>query len=131
MGRPRKPTAILEASGAFLKNPQRKRDSEVIPTGELGDPPSRLEREEIAMWHELAADLLPGVAKNSDRPAFELLVCLMVGFTRKRLSGAELGQLTALQGRFGMTPADRSKVKASDDNAQDPLEAFLGRGTAP
>ncbi len=127
MGRPRKPTATLEASGAFIKDPQRRRPAEPIPSGELGAPPISLDREEVAMWHEMAGILPPGVAKNSDRPTFELLVCLMVGFRHRRLTGTELGQLIALQGRFGMTPADRSKVRVSDDNAQDPLEAFLCR----
>jgi phage terminase small subunit len=124
--RPRKPTAVLEASGAFIKNPQRKRPLEPKPTGELGDPPSHLEREEVLTWHEMAADIPPGVATNADRRMFEVLVCLMVGFRHRRLSGTELGQLTSLSGRFGMTPADRSKVKVSNDNAQDPLEDFLG-----
>jgi hypothetical protein len=131
VSRPRKPTAVLEASGAFLKNPQRKRPAEPQPSGVLGDPPPHLEREETLTWHELAANIPPGVATNADRHTFEMLVCLMVGFRHRRLNGAELSQLTALSGRFGMTPADRSKVKVANDNAQDPLEAFLGRGTAP
>ncbi len=100
MARPRKPTAILETSGAFIKNPQRRRPTEPKPTGELGNPPGRLEREEVAMWHEMAAVLPPGVAKNSDRPSFEMMVCLMVGFTRKRISAAEQNLLASLQGPF-------------------------------
>jgi hypothetical protein len=128
MARPRKPTAVLEASGAFINHPNRKRPHEPKPVGELGDPPETLSQTERLLWLEIAADLPPGVGTNADRKSFEIMVCLMNQFRQsRRITGAELSQLTGLFGRFGMTPADRSKVKVSNDNAQDPLEAFLGQ----
>jgi len=130
--RPRKPTAVLEASGAFINHPNRKRPHEPKPDGVLGDPPQHLSQSERVLWFEIATEIPSGVATNADRPAFEILVCLFNQFRQsRRITGAELSQLTGLFGRFGMTPADRSKVKVSNDNAQDPLEAFLGQQPSP
>lgn len=128
MGRPRKPTALLETAGAFAKNPQRRiaRQGEPIPTGELGEPPACLDREEKAAWRELAAELQPGVAGNCDRSAFEELVKLKVGARRHRLSGTEQGLLLSYLSKFGLTPSDRSKVRAAQVEV-DPLSDFLER----
>jgi hypothetical protein len=63
MTRPRKPTAVLEQGGAFVKDPQRKRarQNEPKPSGPIGDPPDHLDREEIQAWQYLASILLPGI----------------------------------------------------------------------
>ncbi len=37
MGRPRKPTAIKEANGAFKKNPQRRPKNQPLPPDDDGD----------------------------------------------------------------------------------------------
>lgn len=44
---PRKPTALLEASGAFLANPSRHR-VDVTAAGPIGGPPEHLEPDEAA-----------------------------------------------------------------------------------
>ncbi len=118
---------LHEASGSFVVHPERKaeRALEPKPTGVLGSPPARLNAEEIEMWHEIAAVLPPGVAKNSDRHNFEMMVCLFVGFVHRRLSASEMNLLTGHLARFGMNPSDRSRLTVSDDNSQDPLEIFL------
>jgi hypothetical protein len=66
MGRPRKPGAVLELTGAFRKNRQRKR-TEPPATGPLGDPPEHFTAEQAVVWHELAAACPPGVLTRSGR----------------------------------------------------------------
>ncbi len=132
MSRPRKPTAVLEGTGAFVKHPERKRarSAEPIPTAPLGDPPTHLGTEEKAIWIELSALIPPNVAKNSDRFAVEIIVCLMANFRKQRATVGELAQLSSLLGRMGLTASDRSRIKISNDQTQDKLEAFLNRKPA-
>ncbi|MDP9267275.1 MAG: P27 family phage terminase small subunit [Acidobacteriota bacterium] len=118
MGRPRKPTEILELNGAFKKDPQRRkgRENEPRPTGPLGDPPESFEKEEKAMWFEISAQIPAGVATNADRISFELM-CKIASKVREEGIGGrhgasvgEVAQLNNLLGSFGLKPADRSKI---------------------
>lgn len=116
MGRPRKPTAELELTGAFKKNPQRSRPNEPKPSGPLGNPPARLSAGEKKAWFELAEIIPPNVLANSDRWAVEIACRIMARIWEDGIGGkhgvsvGELAQLNQLVGRMGMTPADRSKV---------------------
>lgn len=125
MARTRKPTAIMEASGAFDRDPARRRiDPET--TGELGDPPRHLTPDNKKIWKEIAASLPVGVAKNADRMAFEVLVGLMHRFRNADLSGAQLSSLTGLLSKFGLTPASRASVAtpASTKEGSNPFTEF-------
>ena len=107
MPRPRKPTKILELSGAFLQNPQRKRPAEPIPTGELGPAPDYMPVEVGTIWSELAepahwltaADraMLEGAALRLHRmrtdPGFKATPALISALAR-----------------LGFSPADRARV---------------------
>ncbi len=105
------PTAILDAKGSYLRHPDRKREAEPTTDAPLGNPPERLSAEHKALWHELAAEVLPGVAKQSDRTAFELLVKMTKRMRDDELKNtAEMTQLISLLGRFALTPADRARV---------------------
>jgi hypothetical protein len=73
----RKPTKLLDISGAFKKNPQRRRDAEPTSSGPLGDPPERLPEAALPFWHELVAMAPTGVLQQSDRWAVELAARLM------------------------------------------------------
>jgi hypothetical protein len=134
MPQPRVPTALLEARGGFLKHPERKREraDEPEPTGCLGTSPSYLGKYEKKVWEELSSKLAPGVAANSDEAAFEVLVCLVARFRKnqkKRLPPVvgELAAMNKLFTQFAMTPADRSRVKATTKKAKgdDPLADFV------
>ena len=131
MSRPRKPTAVLEASGAFVHDPQRRRAPEPAPTGPLGGPPDHLDDHEKGVWHEFAALLPDKVAWNADRPSFELAVCLMAQFRHHRgaMTGSQQTLLASLLGRFGMSPVDRLKISIPASGELDPLEEFLQRRT--
>lgn len=79
-GRPRKPTALLELSGAFKHDPQRKRPGEPKELRPLGDPPARLSLEAVPYWHELA-DMAGATLTWRDRWAVELAAGLMARAT--------------------------------------------------
>ena len=134
MSRPRTPTQILQAKGSFLRHPERKRarEGEPKPNAPLGDPPPELDREQKAVWRKVAAKIPLGVASNCDEVAFEILVCLIVGFRHRRRRNVpqvvgEVAQIGKLLAQFGMTPADRSRVHAETtiETKDDPWAQFL------
>ena len=133
MARPRKSTSTLRANGSFLINPQRERarSLEPLPSAELGSPPENMEVQEKAIWRELVALLPSGVATNMDRPSFELMVGLLAQYRHHRgtMKAAEYSLLVGLFGRFGMTPADRSRVQATRFQHSNPLDDFLNGRT--
>lgn len=126
MTRPRTPTATLEAKGAFLKDPQRKR---VDPPsrGPLGDAPEYLGPELQQVWVELRDALPEGVGTCADRAAFEDLVRLK--WERRsdpKFSMKQQSALNWLYSRFGMTPSDRSKVNAEKpEGNEDPAAKYF------
>src|SRR6185369_8162282 len=117
MPQPRKPTAVLEQTGAFARNPKRKkaRENEPQPTGPLGEPPEGLDGQEQKAWRYLASLIPPGVARNSDRVAMEEMSRLYVACQSNRATLGERQLLQKYQTMFGMTPADRSRVKADPE----------------
>ena len=111
MARPRTPTNVLDARGAFKANPQRKRqDAETA--GELTDPPLHLTGATLGAWHEIVACAPRDVITESDRLSLELMASLLAEFRLSPVdfTAAKLVRLEALLGKFGMTPADRAKV---------------------
>jgi len=110
----RVPTKIMDLRGAFKVHPERKREreNEPQPTEDIGAPPKGLSRSEKACWREIVKNSPPGVLKNSDRVALEMLSCLLAEFRIQKtlFKAAKLAQLNSLLGRFGYTPSDRSKV---------------------
>lgn len=132
MPQPRKPTAILEAEGAFIRHPERARESEpeTSDAKPLGDAPAYLDAFQKEVWADLSAQMLPGVCFASDRTAFELLVRLVCKMRTDTINRSEVSSLIALTGRFAMNPADRSKV-AVDKPQKNKLQDFLSRKTAP
>jgi len=132
-GRKPEPTALKAIKGVRKSRINRQ---EPRPTGKLGDPPEEFTEQERAMWFETAGELCPGVAANSDRVGFELLVRLRTKLrhefnTKAGMSGAEMAQLVNLCGRFGLTPADRARLQVADsDKPQDPLETVRSARTS-
>jgi hypothetical protein len=115
MGLNRTPTAILEARGSFISHKNRKaaRAGEPVVTKKLGSPPKSFTDEQKKLWHEFAKIVPPGVSTYADRWAVEIVVCAMAKFRAGTISGTETGHLTSLLSRFGLTPADRSRVVAT------------------
>lgn len=167
MARPRKPTAVLEQNGAFDHNPQRRdaRESEPIPTGPLGDPPSSLTDVERGIWHELTLQIPPGVLTIADRMVMEVLCALIARHRggnpdcqhncppdasgspaicrpdcpnheqvkpRETLKSSEYSLILSMMSRLGLTPADRSKIKATpseeEQEANDTFDRLAKQG---
>ena len=131
MARPRKATALLRSSGAFVRNPQREtaRNFEPKPAGPLGNAPAHLNAAKQATWNELAQLLPKGLAGDLDRVAFEILTALLSKFRHDRgsMRSAEYSLMAQMITKFGLTPADRSRVSVvCGDKPVDRLEAFLG-----
>lgn len=127
MGRNRTPTAILDAKGTFLVNPQRARSDEPATDRPLGSPPRYLTDAEKKVWKELADQCLPGVVFESDRTEFEMLVRLKAKMIDDfwSMKSADKALLVTLGSKFAMTPADRSKVTV-DKPKESKLSKFLG-----
>ena len=118
-GRPPKPTAVLELTGAFKKNPARAQDraEEPRPLNPVGEPPPSLSAGAKKCWLEIVSLLPFGVAYDSDRIALEqyaetLAFCRMHKWRAdKGVDSKTLVRMEAMYARFGMTPADRSRIK--------------------
>lgn len=126
MARPRKPTALLEASGAYKKDPQRRadREGEVEDVEDLGARPPGLPVAVAVVWDELVADCHKGVLTRADRQSLEIAARLMAEFRQRGadMEAGKIGRLQAALGELGMSPASRSKVKvARKPAARNPL----------
>ena len=111
MARPRTPTNVLELSGAFKRNPQRKRqDAET--SGPLGKASAHINGAVLNAWNEIVKSAPREVLTGSDALAIEVAANLLAQFRNDPIEfpAAKLVRLEALLGKFGMTPADRAKV---------------------
>lgn len=132
MGRPRTPSNILDARGAFDKNPNRRRVDEPEPNGEIGEPPKRFSAAELLAWSEIVSTCAAGVFCKSDRLAVEVAAVLLAMFRADPagIPAAKLARLDSLMARFGMTPSDRSKVSAPKAPAVNPFAALVAKNKA-
>ncbi|WP_374349179.1 hypothetical protein [Chitinimonas sp.] len=114
MARPRTPTNVLDARGAFKKDPQRgrARAGEPEPNGPIGEPPERLNDSQRDAWAEIVGTAHDGVLCRADRLSVEMAACLLAEFWADPVAfpSGRLARLEGLLGKFGMTPSDRSKV---------------------
>jgi hypothetical protein len=132
MGRPRTPTLILEAKGAFRHDPARgrARENEPRPETGIGDPPADFLRPESAMaarclriWHEFIAHAPPGLLTGNDRVMLATACRTQADIEAGDRSPARIGQLRGLLNDLGMSPASRSKVsvrKHEPDDKENP-----------
>jgi hypothetical protein len=132
MGRPRTPSNVLDARGAFKKNPNRARPDEPESEGEIGDPPECFTEDQCAAWRDFARTCHAGVLGSADRIALEIAAVLLADFrVNLEFPAAKLARLDSLLGRFGMTPSDRSKVKAPKKEAANSFKKLVKkRGAA-
>jgi len=131
----RKPTAMLEASGAFNKNPSRRRDreDEPIPEGPLGGPPedwlegaaagSAQCQAWIKIWEEVTAMAQFGVLSSMDRIHTENICYLQHRIRRMargymKWSTSDFNELNKHLGQIGCIPSERSRVKGQTKTAE-------------
>lgn len=126
MGRPRTPSKVLEARGAFAKNPQRRRDNEPEVREPLGSPPEGLSEAEGRAWHEIALYAPVGVLTQADRLTMELACTLIAEYRADRsgFAAQKYARLQSLLGSFGMTPSDRSKLSIEKPDSENRWSQF-------
>jgi len=126
MPAPRVPTNLLRLRGAAKKNPARMklRENEAIPKAALGNPPKHLSKDERKCWRELTGMAPYGVVSDCDAWEVEIASCLMAEYRRSRLDipAARLNLLHSILGRFGFTPADRSRVSVPKPEEKNPFD---------
>lgn len=137
------PTAVLEARGAFRKNPARarERENEPRPTHPLGGPPqewvdksaySQMYIELLQAWNEIVAQAAFGVLTSADRDCVEMAARLKYKIRRGKSTSGDFAQLKVYLRSMGMTPEDRSRVSGTKKAAESASEwAKLAEGRRP
>jgi hypothetical protein len=117
----RKPTAKLEAGGAFKNHPSRARKREPNTGRGIGPAPDHLAEDERKVWDEIVGNCAAGVYQSSDRPMMEMLCRLFADFRRDPagFGGRKYQTLVTLLSRCGMTPSDRSRVMVGPDEPEE------------
>jgi hypothetical protein len=130
MGRPRKPTAALELSGAFKRNPQRKRDraGEPVVDGLVGSPPKHLNEQARRIWNRIARSEAGAWLRVTDRDALEVY-CGLKAQAETDLASMQASRISLLnkyQNDLGLTSVSRTKVRAfgTEEPAHNLFEDF-------
>jgi hypothetical protein len=124
MPAPRVPTSILEARGAFKKNPQRasEREDEPVVADPIGDYPDSFQGEMSVrvelrgIWDELIADAAPGVLNRSHRMHLEVTCRLMYKVRHGLAKTGDFSNLNKFLTQMGMNPAAQSTVRGVKSN---------------
>ena len=113
MSRPRTPSKILDAKGAFNKDPARRRvdadSSEPFPVV----APSHLTPLQVKCWHEIRRAAVVGVLCSSDILAVEIAAILLAELRSGEMQSARIGQLRASFGDLGLSPASRARLSVA------------------
>ena len=120
----RKPTAVLEAKGAFKKDPQRRRDGEPEVNTPLGPPPGHLSPDEHKAWNELAGLAPDNVLTSADRVSVEAAARLLVEMRADfaAMQTTRINMFSKLLGQFGMNPVDRSRLSVAKPKDANPFD---------
>jgi len=110
MGRLRKPTELLELTGAFKKDPARgrARANEPEVSEPLGEPPVNFTPNQRAAWQELQARA-PWL-KITDSWVAQLACRLKAKLDEGETSVGQLSISMQCLSRMGLTPTDISRV---------------------
>ena len=138
MTRPRTPTDIMEAKGAFKVHPERKRKDEPAAVGPMDDAPPRhlLDRPlTLKVWFEIVGTA-PKILTGSDAVHIEVLAELLAEFREDpwKFPVAKLARMEAMLGKLGMNPAARAAMavetgsrlgRGNEDEPKSKLSDFL------
>ena len=117
MARNPKPNYLKVLNGSAKQHPERHRDDHLIPEPEndIGEAPSHLDAAVALIWDEVVELIPQGVAGDSDRLALELLCRVLFEIrTSEKFIASHYQQFVSLASRFGLTPADRQRVKVPE-----------------
>lgn len=110
----RKPSNVLQLSGAFAKNPNRTR-TDPKPRGPVGNAPRQTAVTFRKAWDLIVKSCPEGVLADRDRIAVELAASLFVEFRSDPVAfpAVKYARLQSLLGELGMTAAAASRVHAT------------------
>lgn len=113
MARPRTPTNVLEMRGAFKANPQRReeRKDEPVVHEPIGEPPKSFTADQLQAWNDLVTHCPSGVLTKADAMGVEEAARLLAKSRAGTADSNDRRLFANYLSRFGMTPADRSRVK--------------------
>jgi len=114
MSRPLKPNALKILNGSARHNPGRHKEDHLIPedVGELGDPPTHLDEPLRTIWNEIIEQVHPDIIQKSDRLALEgFCRCVQALREDEGFSPSQHQRFMSYAAAFGMTPADRQRVR--------------------
>ena len=124
MSRPRKPTALLEASGAFKHNPKRRRPGEPEPQGPLDPPPDWFNGVQLAEWNYVITQCPKGVLTSADWLAVRTIAILGAKVRRGTAKIGEINLHNKILGQFGMTASSRNSVSVPADDEPNPFDSI-------
>lgn len=129
-GRPRKPTALLEATGAFEIHPERRdqRKHEPKITGEVLKP-KYLKGKASRIWDEVALQLIAaGILTAIGARSFATWCCLEAEWEKspERMNASRIAQKTKIAQAFGMDAASQAKLSVNDgESSSDPADKYF------
>ena len=123
-GRPRKASNVLELTGRFKTNPDRRtaRENEPTPSIAINDtPPNWMTKAQRACYRELVRGCHADVLSSADGTWVEITACLLSEYREdpRSIKPQKLSRLMTCLGQLGMSPADRSrasKIKRENKN---------------
>lgn len=123
MGQHKKPTALKVLHGTDHRNKQRQNPDEPEANG-LPDPSPTMSAGELACWNEIIGLVWDGVLSRSDSLALEIMARLLFEYRTNPadFQATKLKQLESFLARFGMTPADRTKIVLPRKAPSNPYE---------
>lgn len=137
-GRPRKPTAALKLHGGYRNNEHGNRAAEPQPEGKPTKPRG-MKKHAVELWDRIVPQLVSmGVAKEIDTTILRT-ACEMYHLYREALKVAEkfpidkdariavtsyFAAFERAATKLGISPVDRTRVKADVKPEEDRLTAF-------
>lgn len=124
MARPRTASNILDARGAFRKNPNRARPNEPKVKGAFRKtPPKRLLGLQKDAWRELVKAVPAGVLTGADHLVMEIIAVLLAEFWTNPadMDTTRITRLHAMMARFGLDASGRASltIEKPRDNPYD------------
>jgi hypothetical protein len=127
MARPPKPTAMHEASGAYKKNPNRKRNGEAKPRMGIGQAPVSRATDFSDVWDEIVSAVPPGVLGNTDRLHLEITCNLVCEYRRnpEEFPGYKMSEMNKMLGKLGMNPIDRIRITVPEQEEKSKEDEYF------
>jgi phage terminase small subunit len=122
----RKPVEVLELTGRYKHDPQRRRPPAPKSDEPIGGPPVWLHEHLKPIWYEFISQAPPGVLTHSDRYILAVACDLALKLRMGMLKGPEIAQLRLALVEMGMTPVARTRLVAvPPETPEDSSDPFL------